>query len=176
VGFDETFDYTEAEDAFAYEEAAYFVSGPWSLPRLQEEVGEERFSVSPLPGGPFGPGFPMLQVQGTMVNANADPIATGVAVAFGQYLNLPESQRAFLETGNHVTASVTLDLTEYPQIDAFREQAKSSALVVENTKFAQMEALGDELYRQVLIEGADPATAVQQFRQAVLKANGVEAP
>lgn len=176
VGFDETFDYTEAEDAFAYEEAAYFVSGPWSLPRLREEVGEERFSVAPLPSGPIAPGFPILQAQGTMVNANANPVATEVAVAFGQFLNLPESQQAFLQTGNHVTASVTLNLTDYPHISAFREQAKDAALVVENAKFAQMEALGDELYRQVLIEGANPAEAVQQFRQAVHQANGIDAP
>ncbi|MEI2776513.1 MAG: extracellular solute-binding protein [Tetrasphaera sp.] len=161
------FDFGAAEDAFAYEEAAYLVSGPWSLPRLRQTVGLDNFQVTPLPNGPVGPGSPMLQVQGTMINGNASTLAIDVALAFGQFINLPESQERFLPTESHVTASVTVDLTDYPNLESFREQAKAAALVVENSNFVLLEDLGDQLYRDVLGTGADPTVAVPAFVEAV---------
>lgn len=173
-GVDLYFDPSAAEDAFAYEEAAYLVSGPWSLNRLRQEVGPDRFRVVPLPNGPVGPGSPMLRVQGTMIHANASPLAVDVALAFSKFLNLPQSQQRFLETGNHVTASVTVDLTGHPNIDSFHQEAKVAALVVENSNFATMESLGDQLYRSVLEDGAVPAEAVAAFVEAVHGATGVQ--
>ena len=166
-GIDLYFDFGAAEDAFAYEEAAYFVTGPWSLARLREEVGEDRFRVVSLPNGPVGPGSPMLQVQGTMINANANPLAIELALAFGRFVNLPSSQQHFLETDSHVTASVTIDLVEHPNIASFREQAKTASLVIENSNFVTLQRLGDELYRAVIEDDAVPSKAVPAFVDAV---------
>ncbi|MEZ4557028.1 MAG: extracellular solute-binding protein [Caldilineaceae bacterium] len=171
-GTDLYFDYAAAEDAFAFEEAAYLVAGSSALPRLREELGEDRFRVVPLPSGPYKPGSPMLQVRGAMVNANADALSAAIALAFGQFINLPQSQHRFLETGSHVTASVTVNLNAYPNLDSFREQAKVAALVVENSNFVTMEEYGNALYEAVLREGADPAAAVAQFVEDVHAATG----
>lgn len=162
-GVDLYLDFDEAEDAFAYEEASFFVSGPWSLPRLREEVGETRFSVVPLPDGPEGPGSPILQVQGVMVNAGADDLAVEAAVAFAQFMNLPDSQNLLLATGNHVSASVNVNLEGYPLIAGFRDQARVAQSVVENSYFAMVEEAGDRLYRAVIVNGADPDVAVDRF-------------
>ena len=174
AGTDLYFNAADAEDAFAFEEAAYLVSGPWSLPRLRQELGEDRFRVTPLPNGPLMTSSPMLQVVGTVVSANADDLAIDAGLAFSRFLNLTTSQEYMAETGNHISASVTVDLTDYPNIEGFREQAKSAALVVENSNFARLEALGDQLYADVLLNDANPADAVTAFVEAVHQKNGVE--
>ncbi len=165
-----TTDFATAEDLFAGGEAAYFVSGPWSLSRLRLELGSEQFGVAVLPAGPEGPPSPILQVQGVMVNPNSDETATAVAVAFGKYLVTPDSQRLLLRTGTHVSAVVTVDLTDFPQLSPFREQAKVSAVVSENSHFAIVEELGNELYEAVLTEGISPEEAVETFEEAVQEA------
>ncbi len=175
AGIDLYFDHRAAEDAFAFEEAVYLVSGPWSLPRLRQEVGDDRFRVAPLPNGPVMAGRPMLQVTGTVVSIDADELAADTAVAFSRFLNLPASQQQLAATGSHVSASVTVDLSAYPNIEGFREQAKSAALVVENSNFARLEAQGDLLYEAVLVDGADPQIAVPAFVEAVHRENGVAA-
>lgn len=171
-GVDVYFDYAAAEDAFAFEEAAYFVGGVSTLPRFREELGEDRFRVVPLPNGPVRPGSPMLQVRGSMVNVNASDLAVDIALAFTHFINLPVSQHRLLETGSHVTASVIVNLDDYPNINSFREQAKVAALVVENSNFVTMEMLGNDLYVAVLRDGADPTVAVPRFVEDVHAATG----
>lgn len=166
-GVDLTFDPMEATDAFAAGEVAFLVGGPWVLPQLREALGEDSFGVAPLPSGPLGPGSPMLQVQGVMVNAKSSDQATDAAVAFARYLNLPENQALFLDTGNHIPAIVNIDLEDHPLINGFHRQAKLASVVDENSNFAAMEELGDEMYEEVLLEGLDPAEAFQDFVIAV---------
>ena len=171
AGFDVYADRNVAEAQFAKGDAAYFVSGPWSLARLRQEMGQGAFGVVPLPGGTRGPGSPMLQVLGVMVNAQASEPAAETAVAFAEYLNTPDSQTLLLQTGSHVSAGVNLDLTGYSQISGFREQAKIAGPVIENAKFAIIEEHGNLLYRQVLQDHADPAQAVEKFTADVAQAN-----
>jgi len=166
-GVDLTFDSTEATDTFASGDAAFLVAGPWVLPQLRQALGEDVFGVTSLPSGPLSPGSPILQVQGVMVNANSSDQLADTAVAFARYLILPESQALFLITGDHVPAIVNIDLEEDPLLNGFHEQAKLAAVVDENSNFAAMEALGDELYEEVLLDGLDPAEAVQNFETAV---------
>jgi ABC-type glycerol-3-phosphate transport system substrate-binding protein len=175
-GMDYLFDASLAEDAFAFEEAAYLVSGPWSLPRLSEEVGRERFRVALLPNGPVAPGSPLLQVRGFMVNANAGALSTDLALAFSRFANLPENQQRLTETGAHVTASVNVNLDDYPELDGFRRQAKVATILAENSNFVILEQLGDQLYRAVLEGGADPVEAVEAFVEAVHAATGAGRP
>lgn len=173
-GVDLYFDYAEAEDAFVFEEAAYFIGGPWSLPRLRQGLGEERFRVVPLPNGPLKPGSPVLRVQGTMINANANDLSVEIALAFQQFLNLPASQQRLLETGNHVSANVTVNLADYPNIASFSEQAKVATPVVENQNFGILIEQGDDLYHSVLSDGVEPTDAVPEFVDAVHTLTGAQ--
>lgn len=161
----------EAEDEFAAGRAAYLVSGPWSLARLRQDLGPGAFGVVPLPDGPLGAGTPMLQADGIMVNAKASSTAADTALAFAKFVNLPESQVVFLQTGIHVPAVVNLDMTGYSQIEGFIEQAKTAAPVNENARFTVIEDLGNKLYTAVLRDGADPTTAVDQYVADVNAAN-----
>jgi arabinogalactan oligomer/maltooligosaccharide transport system substrate-binding protein len=169
-----TADFDRAEDLFARGEAAYFVSGPWSLSRLRRELGEENFRVAPLPAGPEGLSSPILQVQGVMANPNSSEEATVVAVAFGRYLADPESQQLLLDTGSHVSAVVNVDLSDFPHLYGFREQAKVSAVVTATPGFAALEKRGDELFEDVLVRGLSPAEAVAEFREAIQEIHRTE--
>jgi maltose-binding protein MalE len=170
-GIDLTGDFTAAEAQFARGEAAYFISGPWSLAAVLAELDQEQVRVTLLPAGTAGPGRPILQVTGTMISAAATDGEAALAAAFGRYLAGSESQAHFLQTGSHISALVGTDLSGYPLLNAFREQAKTAAVVSENNRFATIQRLGDDLYRAVLVEGADPAEAVAAFEAAVLDAN-----
>lgn len=166
-GVDYYVDAPSAINAFAFGEAGYLVSGPWALPQIRAELGDDGFRVAPLPNGPAGPGSPMLQTQGAMINANSGDLAVGLALAFAQFINLPESQKQFLSTGDHVSASITLDLSGYPNIESFRAQAKVATLMIENRNFVTLETLGDQLYASVLKDGVAPAVAAPKFVDAV---------
>ncbi|MCA9951735.1 MAG: extracellular solute-binding protein [Anaerolineales bacterium] len=165
-GVDLTFDPAAATNAFARGEVAYLVQGPWVLPQLREALGEDGFGVAPLPSGPNGPGSPILQVEGVMLNVNSSELSEE-AVAFIRYLSLPESQAIWLDTGTHVSASVVANMEDLPLLRGFQEEAKLASVVDENSKFAAMEALGDTLYADVLLNGVDVETAVIEFETAV---------
>ncbi len=166
-GFDISFDPSEAVDRFALGEAAYLVSGPWALDRLEDALGKENFSVVTLPLGPQGLGSPILQVNGLMVSAGASEEAAETAVAFARFINLPGSQTLLLRQTGHVPATVNVSLDDFPHQEGFREQAKVASIVTENTIFARIEELGDELYEAVLIDGQDSGTAVAEFLNRV---------
>jgi arabinogalactan oligomer/maltooligosaccharide transport system substrate-binding protein len=173
-GMGVTTDFAMAEDLFASGQAAYFVGGPTSLSRLRSELGRDKFGVTLLPAGPEGPAGPVLQVQGVMINPNNDKAATDIALAFAKYLATPESQRILLQTGTYVSAVVTVDLTNFPQLNGFREQAKVSSLLIETPDFTIVEKLGDQLFREVLNKGAEPAQAVKAFKSDLAQAiNGL---
>lgn len=172
-GVDFYFDFSEAEDAFASGDAAYLVGGPSSLPRLRSDLGDENFRVVTLPNGPRKPGSPILRVQGTMISSSAADSSVDIALAFEEFVNLRSSQLRFLETGNHVTASVTIRIADYPNIESFRDQAKASALVVENNNFRGLLEQGDLLYESVLADGVAPAEAVPLFIDEVHTATGI---
>jgi arabinogalactan oligomer/maltooligosaccharide transport system substrate-binding protein len=160
-------DFARTEELFASGEAAYLISGPGSLSRLRRELGAEKFDVALLPAGPEGPASPILQVQGIMISPNSGEAATATAMAFAKYLVAPESQKTLLRTGTHVSAVVTVDLTDFPKLNGFREQAKVSVVVIETPGFSVVEELGDELFEAVLEQEAKPVEAVENFEEAV---------
>jgi ABC-type glycerol-3-phosphate transport system substrate-binding protein len=162
-GVDLYADWQAAEDAFVDKHAAYFVSGPWSLPRVRAALGDEGFRVVPLPGGSQGTASPILTVQGAMLNATASQAKTRTALALAHFINLNRSQRRFLATGQHVSASATVDQADYPNLDAFRRQAGVAAMVAEDDAFARMQQMGDDLYQAVLFGGETPEEAVARF-------------
>jgi arabinogalactan oligomer/maltooligosaccharide transport system substrate-binding protein len=173
-GMDLLLDGEQGEQAFARGEAAYFVGDPAALSALRQALGDDGFRVTPLPNGQEGVGSPILEAVGSMISARAGAAETATALAFARFLALPESQRLLVETGDHVPASIQVNLAAYPHSNGFREQAKTAAQVVENAAFARLLALGDDLYRAVLQEGVDPAAAVATFVTAVNAANGAE--
>ncbi|MDX1414889.1 MAG: hypothetical protein R3293_11910, partial [Candidatus Promineifilaceae bacterium] len=88
-------------------------------------------------------------------------------VAFARFLGLPENQDLLLETGTSVSASVIANMEETPLLRGFQEQAKLASVVDENSKFAEMESLGNKLYEDVLLNDVDVETAVLEFETAV---------
>ncbi|MBX3052427.1 MAG: extracellular solute-binding protein [Caldilineaceae bacterium] len=161
-----------SEDRFANGNAAYLVSGPWSLVRLREEMGHDRIRVAPLPAGSRGPGSPILQVRGLMVNSKITDAQAAVALAFGRFLTSTANQTILLNTGVHVSALVNIALGDYPLLNGFREQAKAATVVTENARFATIEREADILYRDVLLEGMAIDEAMAAFVERVDVANG----
>jgi ABC-type glycerol-3-phosphate transport system substrate-binding protein len=165
-GMDIVTDFAVSETQFAHGEAAYFVSGPWSLPTVTAGLGRENFQIAALPYGPQGPGQAILQVQGIMISAAAREAEVELAAAFGRFLANSTGQTEFAATGSHIPALVGVDLSADPHLQEFREQAKTAVVVNENLKFAAIELLGNALYQTVLEGGRDPATAVAEFEAA----------
>ena len=109
-----------------------------------------------------------------MINANANQAETETALAFAQFLTLQESQQRLLDGQGHVSANVTVNLDEFPNLKSFRDQARVAAMVQETVAFRRMEERGDDLYRAVLLDDADPAAAVAEFVEAVNAAHQAE--
>jgi ABC-type glycerol-3-phosphate transport system substrate-binding protein len=166
-GMGVTFDAAAAEAEFLAGDAAFLVTGPWSLPRLRRQFAADELGVTSLPFGPLGAGAPLLRTNGILVSSRADEETVAVAVAFAQYLNRQESQSVLSDMGTRVSANVMVDLTAYPLLNGFREQARAGVVAVENEAFAEMAALGDETYRSVLEDGANPFEATSAFVTAV---------
>ena len=162
-GMNVTFDAAAAETEFMRGEAAFLVTGPWSLQRLQRGLAADNLAVVPLPFGPRGLGAPLLQTNGVMVSSQASDEAVAIAIAFAQYLSQVESQSLFSDTGTRVSANVMVDLSDYPLLNGFREQARVGQIAVENATFAEMEALGNEAYRRVLEDGESPFAATSDM-------------
>lgn len=166
-GMSVTFDERAAEAEFLAGEAAFLVTGPWSLPRLRARFAPGDLAVASLPFGPFGAGAPLLQTNGIMINSRAAADVVSVAVAFAHYLSLPESQTLLSQTGTRVSANVMVNLGDFPLLNGFREQSRTSEIAIENQTFADMEALADEAYRAVLEEGENPLDATADLVAAV---------
>lgn len=169
-------DYAEAEARFLAGDAAYFVSGPWALEAVRSELGTSTVRVTTLPAGPYGLGLPILQVQGVMVNQSVNLREAELAVDFANYLSSPSTQLLFTQTGSHVSALVNIDLSDFPLLSGFREQAKLAVNVLETPEFAQVEALGNELYAEVLSGAVEPSTGVAAFMDAVRAVNVGDEP
>lgn len=166
-GMSVTFDAAAAEAEFVSGEAAFLVTGPWALQRLQRRLAAGDLGVVTLPFGPQGAGAPLLQTNGVMINSQASDEEVAVAIAFARYLSRVDSQTLFSATGARVSANVMVDLADYPLLNGFREQAVVSEIAVENTTFAEMEALADETYRSVLEEGENPFSATAELVSAI---------
>lgn len=164
-------DYAEAKALFLSGNAAYFVSGPWALESVRGALGSGSVRVTKLPAGTYGPGLPVLQVQGVMVNHSVSLREAELAVAFANYLSSPSTQLLFAQTGSHVSALVNIDLSDYPLLAGFREQAKWAVNVSETPEFVRMQDLGDKLYTQVLSGDVEPRDGVAAFTDAVRAAN-----
>lgn len=166
-GFHFTTGRAEAEYAFLEGEAAYLVSGPWSLPRLQAAMPADEIAVALLPAGPADRARPILEVEGVMINATASQDAAAAGLAFARYLAGADSARALLATGVHVPANVTVSLAEMPLIDVLSEQAQMASGVVQDHHWQPVFAYGDTLYQSVVLENADSEAALAAFADAI---------
>lgn len=166
-GMSITFNAAAAEAEFLSGDAAFLVTGPWALQRLQRGLAAGDLGVVSLPFGPQGAGAPLLQTNGVMIKGQTSDDEVAIAIAFASYLSRVDSQALFSATGTRVSANVMVDLTDYPLLNGFREQARVSEIAVENATFAEMEALGDEAYRRVLEDGENPFTATSDMVTAM---------
>jgi ABC-type glycerol-3-phosphate transport system substrate-binding protein len=176
-GFHFTSGRAEAENLFLERKVAFLISGPWSLPRLEEAMPAGEIAVALLPSGPANRAAPILEVEGVMLNANVAPDAAAAGLAFARYLGRASSAEALAATGVHIPANVTASLAAVPLLEVWGEQAQMGAGVVQDSRWLQVFAAGDELYRSVVLGDADVQAAVAAFAAAISRsAELVDAP
>jgi maltose-binding protein MalE len=160
-----------AEEAFAAGQAAYFVSGPWSLANLQDQLGD-KLRVAPLPAGPQGPGRPLLEVESVLFNPAISDGKLAAGLAFARYLTGKASQERLLATGQHISANIKVDLRDYPILQMFRFQANLAAVVYEGEEWLPIDAAGSAAYDEVLNQGREPVDAVADYNAVVKRYSG----
>jgi arabinogalactan oligomer/maltooligosaccharide transport system substrate-binding protein len=166
-GFAFTVGRAEAEHMFIEHEAAYLVSGPWSLARLHAELPPEEIAVALLPSGPRDRAAPLLEVEGFMFNRSASPGAFAGGLAFARFVASAHSAEALLATGLQVPANVTVDLNSMPVMDELIDQAQLAQGVAQDNTWKRLARLGNELFRSVVMGDADVDEALDSFTQAV---------
>ncbi len=104
-------------------ESAMFITGPWSLSRIQESGIP--YAISNIPAGPAGEGRPFLGVQGFMVSAfSDDPMLAQVFLT--EFVATDETMQALYDLGDRASAYLpVLDKTEDPDLAAFGEAGKN---------------------------------------------------
>jgi maltose-binding protein MalE len=162
-GFHFTVGRAEAEQMFTARKAAFLVSGPWSLPRLRAALPAGEIAAALLPSGPLDRAAPILEVEGFMVNRSATRDAFAAGMAFARFVAGAHGARALTATGVHVPANVTVDLTQAPLIDMLIDQAQLAEGVVQDAHWQALAANGTDLYREVVMENEDVATAAANF-------------
>jgi ABC-type glycerol-3-phosphate transport system substrate-binding protein len=151
---------------FTSREAAYLVTGPWSLPRLRAALPPEEIAVALLPSGPRDRAAPVLEVEGFMINSSATPAAVAGGLAFARYVTSAQGAEDLLTTGLHVPANVTVDLSATPVIDQLSDQAHLAQGVIQDAAWRDVARLGDSLYESVVSGAMDVADAAAAFMQA----------
>ena len=101
----------EAEYLFIKREAAFLVSGPWSLPRLAEALPAGEVAVALLPSGPSNRASPILEVEGVMLNAGA--VADAVTL-LQRRAGKPDAAEAFLRETAHVLRAIAIEQQDTP--------------------------------------------------------------
>lgn len=175
-GFYFTSGRAEAEHRFLQREAAFLVSGPWSLPRLQAALPGEEIAVALLPSGPAKRAAPVLEVEGIMLNASNSPDADAAALAFARFLASTSSGAALAATGVHVPANVTVPLADMPLLGTLSDQAQMGDGIVQDRRWLQVFAAGDELYAGTVRGEADITAALAAFAAALANAGQAGEP
>ncbi len=174
-GFHFTSGRAEAEYRFLTREAAFLISGPWSLPRLQAGLLPEEIAVALLPAGPANRASPILEVEGIMLNTSASADATSAGLAFARYLTSAGSAAALAATGAHIPANVTVPLADDQVIDTFSDQAQMGIGVVQDKRWLQVFAAGDALYDSTVLRDGDVQAAVAAFAAAIARSPEISA-
>jgi maltose-binding protein MalE len=158
---------SDAENRMFRGETAFVVSKPSSLARLEDRFGLENIGAALLPVGPIDISSPMLEVETVMFNPALAGERLQMAMAFGKYLVSPASQARLAGTGLHATANILVDLREWPILDTFREQAAVSTVSFETREWTSARTLLNDLYRSIVIDGANAEERVAAFRTEV---------
>lgn len=166
-------DLETAKTLFAEGKAAYFAGEITQLSELQAALGAERVRVAPLPSGAKGKSSPILGVQGVMLRRASDDAQRRAALEFAMYLAEVESQTALMEQANQAPANVNVDMSSYPAIAGFVEQARSAAVPPIVPQIEPVFFWGVEPYLNVLNRGFQPKTAVEHAVNLINKVNGV---
>jgi len=157
-----TRDQTAAAALFTQGEAIYFVGERAMLGDLQEQLGETRVRVAPLPAGPEGSSGPILDVQGLMFNPESRDLDT--ALAFAEYMAGTESQSMLMKDGNLMPANILVrDPVASPAITGFLDQATTAVVLSNRPETDTIFGLGDIIYANVLEQKAEPATVLEDF-------------
>lgn len=172
-GFAFTTDRSAAEQRFIDREAAFLISGSWSLPVLYAAMPREEVAVAMLPAGPVKVAGPMLEVEAFMLNPQADDDTVAAALAFAAFVTSQSNEQRLMATGVHVPANVTVDAGQEPNIAGFRTQTHTAVPVTQDRRWDVVFAYGDDLYRDTVLGDLPPAEAVSAFTKLINETNAM---
>lgn len=165
-------DHRKSYELFVSGQAAYFVGNMSLLNELQAQLGEKQVGVAPLPAGPLGEAGPFLQVKGLALNSQLNETQITLALEFAKYLANEESVSLLMEQAGYIPVNVKMDTSAEPAIQRFLEQAQTAIPWPYGKEMEEVEAWGEVLYEEVLVNGYDPTLTVDSFTDFVNELNG----
>lgn len=165
----------EARTAFLDGASAYYVGRPNERSELLERLGPDNLAVTLLPSGPEGAATPLFLASGFLFSGNMTERELSAALGFALYATDAERQQDLVERTSRAPANGTIDLTDYPHIAPFVEQARTAYPLPNCAQIETVLELGDQVYADVLINGTDPEEAIQRVVAAINEACGLEA-
>jgi maltose-binding protein MalE len=160
-----------AEDLFIDREAAFLVTGPWSLPKLYNAMPKDEIAVSMLPAGPVNMAGPILEVEAFMLNPEADDDTVQAGLAFARFVANRTNQQRLMATGVHVPANVMVDTSADPIISGFQAQTHTAFPAIQDHNWTVVFENGDRLYQETVLDGRSPDEAVAEFTDLVNTTN-----
>lgn len=168
------FDRAEARQAFLQNESGYYLGRLGEYPVLRDGLGAENLDVVTLPSGSGGDAAPFMDAVGF---ALLDRVSTGemdVVAEYVRFITEPENQRRLAQTAHVIPANASTDLAELEIVARFVEQMQTATVLPNRPEVDEVIALGDELYRDVLVEDAVITTTVTDTVTLMSAALGVE--
>lgn len=160
------------EANFAAGATAYLVTSSEQENELLLNIPKADLSVALLPEGPTGPGRPFVWIDGLMINAAIDDAQLDLAARFLNFAAGSDGQTELLERHLLLPANSAVLIDRHPNVMRMAEQLQSAQLSQAQPWLPLVFQLGDAVYRQVLVDGADPTEAVAAM-YTVLARDGV---
>lgn len=151
-------DYGMIIDRFKKGEFAFFVDGPWSIPELQQALGEN-LQVAMLPHGPNGPSKPWLSADGYFLNPNRPEDEQKLAAAAALALTDSQSGIRLAQIGAKLPANQQVPISD-PLLSGFMSQARDAEPMPSTPEIYQVLGYGGDMLVKALNGVSDPNETV----------------
>ncbi|MDQ4078779.1 MAG: maltose ABC transporter substrate-binding protein [Chloroflexota bacterium] len=159
-------DYEIAHTLFEEGEAAFLITGPWALERIDESGVP--YAISPIPAG-TEPGQPFLGVQGFMVNAFSEaPLEAQLFLT--EFIATEEVMAALAEATNRPSAYIPVLETQLEESEVLASFAEAGEAGVPMPAIPEMASVWDawESAIQLIVQGnEEPNVAFQNAAEQI---------
>jgi maltose-binding protein MalE len=158
-------DYDIYHTLFEQGDAAFIITGPWALERINESGVP--YAISPIPAG-TQPGAPFLGAQGFMVNAFGEG-QIEAQLFLTEFIATPEVMRALAEGSGRPSAFIPV-LEEQMQDEAIAGFAEAGEAAVPMPAIPEMASVWDAWSdaQTLIIQGSeDPIVAFQNAAEQI---------